>query len=123
MPLNLSQQDYTALCQKDERGERSPEEMEAFRSALASMQIWYAHTLLTTFLTRQLPPGYESLPGYNDRGWPTCESSWAALAKESRNMCWRPIFDVMGSSAYHRPPPQTPSVRTCNVEMGWVRLI
>ena len=86
---------------------RNGEEREAFGVALSSMQIWYVHPLLTAFLTRTLPEGYESIAGYEEvrhalansalthslpthstalfpqRGWPTCESSWVALAKVS----------------------------------------
>ena len=87
---------------------RTGEEREAFGVALSSMQIWYVHPMLTAFLTRTLPEGYESIAGYEEvrhtpwltpplthslptystalfpqRGWPTCESSWVALAKVS----------------------------------------
>ena len=43
---------------------RTGEEREAFGVALSSMQIWYVHPLLTAFLTRTLPKGYESIAGY-----------------------------------------------------------
>ncbi len=100
---------------------RTGEEREAFGVALSSMQIWYVHPLLTAFLTRTLPEGYESIAGYEEvrhalanstltpslpthstalfpqRGWPTCESSWVALAKEAVPYCFPPIFDVVGS--------------------------
>ena len=72
------------------------------------MQLWYAHTLTTAFLTRALPDGYDGLPGYAERGWTTCESSWAALAKQSTTACWAPIWDVAGGAAYRRPPPMAP---------------
>ena len=101
---------------------RTGEEQEAFGVALSSMQIWYVHPMLTAFLTRTLPEGYESIAGYEEvrhalansalthslptystalfpqRGWPTCESSWVALAKVDNSYeCWPPIFDVVGS--------------------------
>ncbi len=112
---------------------RTGEEREAFGVALSSMQIWYVHPLLTAFLTRTLPEGYESIAGYEEvrhalanstpthslpaystalfpqRGWPTCESSWVALAKVSTYMCWPPIFDVVGSKKYRRPAPLSPA--------------
>ena len=55
-----------------------------------------------------------SLPTYStalfpQRGWPTCESSWVALAKESTEFCWPPIFDVVGSEPYRRPAPLSPA--------------
>ena len=73
------------------------------------MQLWYAHPLITGFMTRSLPEGYESLPGYADRGWPTCESSWIALAKAKRQVSWAPVFDVVGGVQYRRQPPMTPT--------------
>ena len=109
---------------------RSGEEREAFGVALSSMQIWYVHPLLTAFLTRKLPEGYESIAGYEEvrhTPWLTppllthCllytplpsslsvvgqrESSWVALAKVSTPLCWPPIFDVVGSERYRRPAP------------------
>jgi len=45
---------------------RTGEEREAFGVALSSMQIWYVHPLLTAFLTRTLPEGYESIAGYEE---------------------------------------------------------
>ena len=45
---------------------RTGEEREAFGVALSSMQIWYVHPLLTAFLTRKLPEGYESIAGYEE---------------------------------------------------------
>ena len=98
---------------------RTGEEREAFGVALSSMQIWYVHPMLTAFLTRTLPEGYESIAGYEEvrhtpwltpplthslptystalapqRGWPTCESSWVALAKVSQPACWPPILTL-----------------------------
>jgi len=79
--------DYASLCQKDASGQRTPEEAAAFSASLSTMQLWYVHALLTAFLTRTLPDGTpEHVPGYADRGWPTCESAWVALAKVSRVM-------------------------------------
>ena len=73
------------------------------------MQLWYSHPLIAGFMTRSLPAGYESLPGYADRGWPTCESSWIALAKVKRKVSWAPVFDVVGETQFRQPPPMTPA--------------
>ena len=100
--------DFASIHQKDAAGERTPEERAAFAEALSTMQLWYAHTKTTAFLTRALPDGYDGLPGYAERGWTTCESSWAALAKQSTTACWAPIWDVAGGAAYRRPPPMAP---------------
>ena len=56
------------------------------------------YSLPTTYSTALFP----------QRGWPTCESSWVALAKVS-NSCWSPIFDVVASEQYRRPAPLTPA--------------
>ena len=101
--------DFASIHQKDAAGERTPEERAAFAEALSTMQLWYAHTKTTAFLTRALPDGYDGLPGYAERGWTTCESSWAALAKESTAACWAPIWDVAGGAAYRRRPPMAPA--------------
>eukprot|EP00966_Prymnesium_polylepis_P320531 7376914-Prymnesium_polylepis.1 len=101
--------DVASLHQKDGNGERSEAEKAAFGEALSTMQLWYAHPLTTAFLTRSLPAGYEGVPGYYERGWPTCESSWASLAKVKRIVCWAPIFDVVASTTYQQPPPMAPA--------------
>ena len=87
---------------------------EAFGIALSSMQIWYAHTKLYAFLTRKLPKGYETIAGYRERGWPTCESSWVALAKTDGPGLVRSIIDVGATwengrtKDYTRPAPLAP---------------
>lgn len=102
--------DYTSIHQKDAQGERQPEEAAAFQEALSTMQIWYAHTKATAFLTRDLPPGNDHLPKYAERGWTTCESSWAALAKVSApGFCGTPIWDVTCDESYKRGPPMAPA--------------
>ena len=73
-------------------------------------------------LTHSLPTYSTAL--FPQRGWPTCESSWVALAKESTFNCWPPIFDVVGSKMglspqlvngwhvdekYRRPAPLSPA--------------
>ena len=101
--------DYASLHQKDTNGARTEQERAAFNEALDTMHLWYAHTMVTAFLTRTLPADYGHLPGYDERGWTTCESSWAALAKASHiEFGWAPIFDV-GNAAYQRPPPMAPA--------------
>jgi hypothetical protein len=45
--------DWCSLTQKDADGRRSADEQAAFSSALASMQLWYAHQLTTVFLMRE----------------------------------------------------------------------
>ena len=58
-------------------------------------------------LTHSLPTHSTAL--FPQRGWPTCESSWVALAKVNTTVCWPPIFDVVGSEEYRRPAPLSPA--------------
>ena len=58
-------------------------------------------------LTHSLPTYSTAL--FPQRGWPTCESSWVALAKVNSAQCWPPIFDVVASESYRRPAPLSPA--------------
>lgn len=101
--------DFMSVCQKDESGERTPQEQQAFAAALGNMQVWYAHELTTTFRIRQLPETYGELPGYDARGWTTCESQWSMLAKRQEGGCVPPIFDIGGGRRRVRDPPLDPA--------------
>ena len=111
--------DWCSLHQsKALHGGRTPEQQAAFSHALSHMQVWYAHTLVTTFLLRGWPtvprdPSTESV-GYADRGWTTCELRWSSLAKQSSKHAWPPIIEVgsnrRGQAAVaFREPPLTPA--------------
>lgn len=71
---------------------RTPGEAAAFDHALKSMQLWYAHDKIFTFLMTRLPDSCTALP-YAARGWPTCERQWAMLAKPNDNGEPPMIFD------------------------------
>ena len=73
--------------------DRTPEERDAFRLALETMQLWYVHTRLFVFLLTELPPGCTALP-YGSRGWPTVERAWANMTKTASANCWPMIYDV-----------------------------
>ena len=113
---------------------RTGEEREAFGVALSSMQIWYVHPMLTAFLTRTLPEGYESIAGYEEVRHALANSApyslpayllhcplpsaWLAnlrivvgRARQGEHLgdCWPPIFDVVGSEPYRRPAPLSPA--------------
>lgn len=61
-------------------------------------------------MLRALPKGWEHLAkagrAYDDRGWTTCESSWAALVKDGHPGYWNALVNV-GKSA-KRPAPVSP---------------
>ena len=92
--------DFLSLCQKDEAGERTEDELEAFRTALSNMQIWYAHANTTAFLARQ----QGASPAYDARGWTTCESNWSMLIKRQEGGCTNPIFAVNEDKLSRRAP-------------------
>jgi len=113
--------DFGSLHQKNERGERTPEEAAAFGRALGSMGSWYAHARTTTYVMRELPPGWAGATPYDERGWTTFESSVSGLIKGGAGGFgegWRPLVDPQnprsaatginqGARAY-RPPPRHP---------------
>lgn len=73
--------DYCSLPQKP----RSEAEDVTFRHALTHMDILYAHSFTVVWkLTRRLE-GYESVPSYDERGWPYFESCACSLVKKAGN--------------------------------------
>ena len=105
--------DFLSLPQKDAHGERTPAELRCFSEALQSMQMWYCHALTFVVLLSQLPKGarWEALTSYHGRGWCTCESSWARLAKHHSRASWHMVLDAGAPSAalsVARPPPMAP---------------
>ena len=42
--------DFFSVCQRDDQQRIAPAEEEAKKSAIRSMELWYAHTLTTVFL-------------------------------------------------------------------------
>ena len=115
--------DYCSLFQKDGKGERTPEEGEAFRSALATMGAWYAHQLTTTIILNRLPEGWPQSaasasvfpPGWlKGKGWPTFERSVSTLIKPANSFSFRRIVDADDSNVMslcddvRRTPPLHP---------------
>ena len=84
--------DYGSLVQKDEAGQRSPEEVISFGRALAKMGSWYGHKLTTVFSMSLLPFGWDATP-YNSRGWPTFERAVSQLITEATHDGWRMLAD------------------------------
>ena len=100
--------DYCSLCQKDEAGNRTPEEEACFHRALATMQVWYAHLGTTVFLMTEVPAEYDT-SAYHERGWPTFERLVSMIAKRATISAWPMIVDVgSGTGTSQRLPPLTP---------------
>ena len=105
---------WASLCQAckapDGRDivDRTAEEREAFRRAIESMQLWYAHQKLFAILLTTLPDGCTA-PTYDERGWPNVERAWTMLAKPNNLSCWPMIYEVgPASGEAHRTPPMHP---------------
>ena len=75
--------DWSSLFQKTAgtADGRTTKEKAAFASALHSMQIWYVHQKLCSFLVTDMPPGCMAT-GYEERGWPTVERAWTMVGSK-----------------------------------------
>lgn len=113
--------DWASLCQKTADAPRTPDEVEAFSAALATMQLWYVHPRVSTIILSSPPrvgPDGGS-PSYLERGWPTVESAWASLCKwkttsgdpmlgakgEGGSGSWPPLLDAGSESGEARRLP------------------
>ena len=104
--------DWCSLCQRDRQGRRTKAEESAFRGALGSMHLFYAHPLTTVALmteTTETARRQHGLIPYADRGWPTFESHVAVLVKRA-SADWDTCFEVGAEDgqARKRSPPLTP---------------
>ena len=106
--------DWCSLCQSHKAPdgsvliERTPDEREAFKLALDSMQLWYAHQKIFAMLITELPEGCTA-PPYDARGWPTVERAWTMLSKPNNTSCWPMIYEVGSPSGEPtRAPPMHP---------------
>jgi hypothetical protein len=105
--------DWTSLFQKNSAtGTRTEAEGAAFKAALQSMQLWYAHTRIFVIMLTELPE-YAAAQGvtpYLERGWPTCERAWAMLAKPHLRRCWPMLLDAGSPTGEPvRLPPMSPA--------------
>ena len=88
--------DFASLYQHPEGGRRTEEEDRLFKSALGSLEVWYAHESTTVFLLT----GTGVDKGYFERGWPTYESMVASLIKKRQSgihATWDPVIVVDAS--------------------------
>ena len=73
--------DFVSLHQKDPHtGERTPSESHAFQRALDRMGSFYASPLTSTYCLARLPPGWDRLPTYSERGWCSFEQAASVLS-------------------------------------------
>jgi hypothetical protein len=110
---------WGSLHQKDDNGQRTEPEQAAFRTALMTVNTWYAHRLTTTVILSELPPGWprsaEAAPFFpegwlRDKGWSSFERALSGMIKRGTNSSFRRIVDpavprgLFGSGGYRAPP-------------------
>ena len=110
--------DWVSLHQRGEGGavDRTEDEDHAFDTALARMQLWYAHQKTLVYLLTATPPEWiaerkakgESDPiPHKGRGWPTLERLVCMLVKSHSSKSWATIVNV-GDPKDRPKPPLTP---------------
>ena len=111
---------YGSLHQKDAAGQRSEAEVDAFKTALGTMGMWYAHRLTTTYIMSELPAGWprtpEAAPFFPEgwlkgKGWPSFERAVSGMIKRGSDNSWRRIVDPAvprGATSGYRAPPMHP---------------
>ena len=101
--------DWCSLCQKGKDGKRTDSEERAFRGALGSMEMWYAHPLTTVVKVSEVrvEKRHREFKNYTERGWPTFESHVAVLAKRSSPTCWPLVVEAGETIDERRTPPLT----------------
>lgn len=87
--------DFTAMPQK-QGGVRTPEEDSLFAVGISNLDLMYAHSGIVSFLTTALPPAGgkgaersshdQSMPTYDQRGWPTFERAEGEMGKPSHHV-------------------------------------
>ena len=109
--------DWVSLHQRGEGGaDRTEDEDHAFSTALARMQLWYAHQKTLVYLLTATPTEWiaerkakgESDPiPHKGRGWPTLERLVCMLVKSHSSKSWATIVNV-GDPKDRPKPPLTP---------------
>ena len=110
---------WGSLHQKDADGQRTEPEQAAFKTALKTVNTWYAHRLTTTVILGELPPGWprspEAAPSFpkgwlRGKGWPSFERAVSGFIKRGSAFSFRRIADpavprsFFGGGGYRAPP-------------------
>ena len=110
---------WGSIHQKDADGQRTKPEQAAFKTALKTVNTWYAHRLTTTVILSELPPGWprsaEAAPFFPEgwlrgKGWPSFERAVSGMIKRGTGSSFRRIVDpavprgLFGFSGYRAPP-------------------
>ena len=111
---------WGSLHQKDADGQRTEPEQAAFKTALKTVNTWYAHRLTTTVILSELPPGWprsaEAAPFFPEgwlrgKGWPSFERAVSGMIKRGTFYSFRRIVDSAvprGVGGGYRAPPMHP---------------
>ena len=112
---------WGSLHQKDADGQRTEPEQAAFKTALKTVNTWYAHRLTTTVILSELPPGWprsaEAAPFFPEgwlrgKGWPSFERAVSGMIKRGQGAAsFRRIVDSAvprGLGNGYRAPPMHP---------------
>ena len=107
------------MHQKDANGQKTAPEQVAFKTALNTVNTWYAHRLTTTVILSELPLGWPrqtSIMAFfpegwlRGKGWPSFERAVSGFIKRGTDTSFRRIVDSavprgpMGVSGYRAPP-------------------
>ena len=111
---------WGSLHQKDADGQRTEPEQAAFKTALKTVNTWYAHRLTTTVILSELPPGWprsaEAAPFFPEgwlrgKGWPSFERAVSGMIKRGTFYSFRRIVDSAVPRSVgggYRAPPMHP---------------
>ena len=109
---------WGSIHQKDADGQRTEPEQAAFKTALKTVNTWYANRLTTTVILSELPPGWprsaEAAPFFPEdwlrgKGWPSFERAASGMIKRGSRYSFRRIVDSavprgFGFTSYRAPP-------------------
>ena len=111
---------WGSIHQKDADGQRTKPEQAAFKTALKTVNTWYAHRLTTTVILSELPPGWprsaEAAPFFPEgwlrgKGWPSFERAVSGFVKRGSACSFRRLADPAvprGITHGYRAPPMHP---------------
>ncbi len=111
---------WGSIHQKDADGQRTEPEQAAFKTALKTVNTWYAHRLTTTVILSELPPGWprsaEAAPFFpkgwlRGKGWPSFERAVSGFIKRGSSDSFRRVVDPAvprGITGGYRAPPMHP---------------
>jgi hypothetical protein len=113
---------------KEERRKAIIEGDKMFKSALGTLDLWYAHSKTTVVLLTELPASYQNkeIRSYDSRGWTTYERCSAELCKTFRlqQAGWPLVIDLMSPDCLPHQSDCLPHQSDCLPhQAGWPLVI